>query len=84
MCNTYLFSTLQCQTLLEPIELKVLQLKYEQGFNDRTIARKLKVSERTIRNYWARIQAALQIKDDDEKDLKVAIGLAARKLGLIT
>lgn len=82
MCKT-LPSALQCQSFVEPLELKVLQLRYEQGFNDRAIARKLKVSDRTIRNYWMRIQATLQIKDDNEKDTKVAIGLAARKFGLI-
>lgn len=63
--------------------LKLLYLRYQEGFNDREIARKLNISDRTIRNYWSRIQDALSIPDNPDKDTKILIGIEARKLGLI-
>ena len=63
--------------------LKLLYLRYQEGFNDRAIASKLQVSDRTIRNYWTQIQQTFDIKDDPEKDAKVLIGIAARRIGLI-
>lgn len=64
--------------------LNVLTLKYQEGLSDREIARQLGVSDRTVRNYWLRIQDALQVIDDNQKDLRVQIQLAAREAGLIT
>lgn len=64
--------------------LKLLYLRYQKGFNDRAIAAKLEVSDRTIRNYWTQIQEALDIKNDPNRDTKVLIGIEARKIGLIS
>ena len=63
--------------------LQVLTLKYEEGLSDRAIAQAMNVSDRTIRNYWARIQDALNVYDDPNKDLRMQIQSAARKAGLI-
>ena len=40
-------------------------------------------SLRTIRNYWVRIQEALNIIEHPDKDIRVQIELKARELGLI-
>ena len=63
--------------------LQVLVLKYEKGLSDKAIAQAMGISDRTVRNYWTRIQDALGIYDDIQQDLKVQIQIAARQAGLI-
>lgn len=63
--------------------LQVLKLKYQDGLSDRAIAHKMKISDRTVRNYWTRIQDALQVYDDPDRDLRIQIQMAARKAGFI-
>ena len=67
----------------DPQWRELLRLRFEYGYNDRAIARKLGVSDRTIRNYWVRIQEALEINYDPDKDIRVQIELKAREIGLI-
>ncbi|EDX83891.1 response regulator receiver domain protein [Synechococcus sp. PCC 7335] len=68
----------------DPKWLKVIELKYQEGLSDQAIARRLGVSDRTVRNYWTRIQDALQVYDDPSQDLRVQIQLAARRAGFIS
>ncbi len=63
--------------------LEVLTLKFQQGLSDRAIRERLGIGERTLRNYWIRIQDAMGILDDPDMDVRVQIELAARKTGLI-
>lgn len=63
--------------------LEVLTLKFQQGLSDRAIRERMGIGERTLRNYWIRIQDALGILDDPDMDVRVQIELAARKAGLI-
>lgn len=63
--------------------LKVLKLKYQEGLSDKAIAKLMGISDRTIRNYWIRIQDWLGIYDHPDQDLRVQIQIAARKAGLI-
>ncbi|MEM9945229.1 MAG: response regulator transcription factor [Cyanobacteria bacterium P01_D01_bin.36] len=63
--------------------LQVLVLKYEEGLSDRAISQVMGISDRTVRNYWNRIQDALNVYDDPQKDLRLQIQQAARKAGLI-
>ena len=63
--------------------LKVLKLKYQEGLSDKAIAKLMGISDRTIRNYWIKIQDWLGICDHPDQDLRVHIQLAARKAGLI-
>ena len=63
--------------------IEMLTLKFEQGLTDQAIAKRMSVSDRTVRNYWLRLQDALGIHDEPEKDLKIQIEIAARKIGLI-
>jgi DNA-binding NarL/FixJ family response regulator len=64
--------------------LEVLALKFQQGRSDRAIRERLGISERTLRNYWIRIQDALGIPDDPDQDVRIQIELIARKTGLIS
>ena len=61
----------------------MLVLKYEEGLSDRAISQVMGISDRTVRNYWNRIQDALNVYDDPQKDLRLQIQQAARKAGLI-
>ncbi|MEO0491123.1 MAG: response regulator transcription factor [Cyanobacteria bacterium J06635_15] len=63
--------------------LEVLKLKYQEGLSDKAIAKAMGISDRTIRNYWVRIQDGLSVYDDPNKDLRIQIQIAARKAGLI-
>ena len=63
--------------------LELLQLKFKEGLTDKAIAKRMSVSERTIRNYWIRIQDTLGIYDDPDKDIRVQIEIEARKMELI-
>ncbi|MGB7087640.1 MAG: response regulator transcription factor [Phormidesmis sp.] len=63
--------------------LRVLELKYQKGLSDKAIAKAMGMSDRTVRNYWIRIQDALSIYADPNQDLRIQIQLAARKAGLI-
>ena len=61
----------------------MLHLRFEEGLTDKAIAKRMGTSDRTIRNYWIRIQDALLIGDDPDRDLRVQIELEARRIGLI-
>ncbi|MBD2211934.1 response regulator transcription factor [Calothrix sp. FACHB-156] len=63
--------------------LEVLMLKFQEGLTDKAIAERMQVSDRTIRNYWIRLQDALGVCDEPDKELRIQIEIAARKLGLI-
>ncbi|MCU0570581.1 MAG: hypothetical protein MUF49_28900 [Oculatellaceae cyanobacterium Prado106] len=63
--------------------IEVLILKFQEGLSDRAIRDRMGIAERTLRNYWIRIQDALGIPDDPDLDIRVRIELEARKSGLI-
>ncbi|MEM9090121.1 MAG: hypothetical protein AAGC93_15385 [Cyanobacteria bacterium P01_F01_bin.53] len=63
--------------------LEVLKLKFQEGLSDSAIARRLDVSDRAIRHYWRRIQQALNVSDDPDKDQHIQIEQAAREAELI-
>lgn len=81
--SVYLPSEVRSRPEFDEKWLEVLRLKYQEGISDRAIAERLGITDRTIRNYWVRIQDALGVYDDPERDLRVQIELAARRAGLI-
>ncbi len=74
---------LRSRGAFEPTWLQVLHYRFEEGFTDHSIAKKLGVSDRTIRNYWVRIQDCLGIHDEPGIDSRTKIEIEARRLGLI-
>lgn len=81
--SIYLPPQLRSRTEFDPKWLEVLALKFNEGLTDKAIAGRMHLSDRTIRNYWIRLQDALDIYDEPGKELRIQIEIAARKLGLI-
>jgi DNA-binding NarL/FixJ family response regulator len=81
--------TKDLQTGLEvkPEWIEVLRLAFQEGLQDRAIASRMSVSERTVRHYWTKIQDVLGIyPEDDKKDgknIRIQTEIRARKAGLI-
>lgn len=63
--------------------IEVLMLKFRVGLTDKAIAEQMNLKERTVRNYWLRLQDALGVYEEAGKDSKIQIELAARQIGLI-
>lgn len=63
--------------------VSALKLKFHQGLTDKAIAKKMKVSDRTIRNYWVRLQDSLGIPDDPDKDPRIEAWRIVYELGLV-
>lgn len=81
--SIYLPAEVRLQAEFAPRWTQLLGLKYHDALSDRAIARTMGLSDRTIRNYWNRIQDALNIYDNPDKDIRVQIQLAAKQAGLI-
>ena len=72
---------------LKPEWLDVLSLAFEEGLQDKVIAEKMHLHERTIRAYWTKIQDALNVYPDnckeEGKNMRIQTEIIARKEGLI-
>ncbi|MBN8564226.1 MAG: response regulator transcription factor [Leptolyngbya sp. UWPOB_LEPTO1] len=68
---------------IKPEWLQLLKLAFEKGLTDQAIAQEMRVSERTVRNYWTQIQDALGVYPDPGKNLRVQTQVRAREEGLI-
>lgn len=73
------------QTGLEvkPEWLTVIALAFDEGLQDKAIAERMCVSERTVRHYWTKVQDALGVYPDDGKNIRVQTQMRAREEGLI-
>lgn len=81
--SIYLPTQVRSRPEFERKWLELLKLKFQQGLTDKAIAEIMAVSDRTVRNYWLRIQDALEIYYEPDKDVQVQIELEARKIGLL-
>jgi DNA-binding NarL/FixJ family response regulator len=61
----------------------LLELAFNECLTDKEIAKKMCIGERTVRNYWTKIQDALEIYPEDEKNLRLQTEKKAREIGLI-
>lgn len=68
---------------IKPEWMRVLELAINEGLNDKTIAKEMNVAERTVRNYWAKLQDVLGVYQEDGKILRIQTELRAREEGLI-
>ncbi|MEL7332278.1 MAG: response regulator transcription factor [Cyanobacteria bacterium J06560_2] len=68
---------------LRPEWLQLLQLAFTQGLQDRTIAKQMNIAERTVRRYWASVQAALNVSPAPGTNIRIQTGIYARAAGLI-
>lgn len=74
---------LKTELEMKPEWLEVLTLAFDQGLQDKAIAKHLKVSDRMVRHYWQKIQDVLGIYPEDEKNLRILTFKRAREEGLI-
>lgn len=81
--SVYLPQSVKSRPELHAKWVELLHLRFHEGLNDKAIAKRMGTSDRTIRNYWIRIQDALLIGDDPDKDLRIQIEIEARRIGLI-
>lgn len=81
--SIYMSTELRSRPEFDRKWIEVLTLKFQEGLTDKAIAQRMKVSDRTVRNYWIRLQDSLGVYDEPGKELKIQIEIAARKIGLI-
>ncbi len=63
--------------------MAVLKLAFHEGLQDKAIAKRIHVRERTVRHYWTKIQDALEVYPEEGKNIRIQTELRARQLGLI-
>lgn len=68
---------------VKPEWLEVLQLAFGDGLQDKAIAERMSVSERTVRHYWTKVQDALSVYPDSGKNIRIQTEIRAREEGLI-
>lgn len=72
---------------VRPEWLQVLELAFQEGLQDKAIAERLHVTERTVRHYWSKIQDVLGIYPEESKkegkNLRVLTEIRAREAGLV-
>ena len=73
---------LKVDLAIKPEWLEVLELAAD-GLQDRAIAKQMNSHERTVRNYWTKLQDALDIYPEEDKNLRVLTLKKAREEGLL-
>lgn len=68
---------------MKPEWLEVLNLAFHHGLQDRAIAERMKVSERSVRHYWTKIQDALDVYPDEGINIRIQTEIRAREEGLL-
>lgn len=72
---------------VKPDWLTVLKLAFHEGLQDRAIAKRMQVSERTVRHYWTKIQDVLDVYPEEDKqdgkNIRIQTEIRAREEGLI-
>ena len=52
---------------MKPEWLQVLQLAFQESLQDKAIAERMNVGERTVRHYWSKIQDVLDVYPDERQ-----------------
>jgi len=68
---------------VKPEWLQVLILAFQEGLQDKAIAERMNVSERSVRHYWTKVQDALDVYPDVGKNIRIQTEIRAREEGLI-
>ena len=68
---------------IKPEWLQVLTLAFQEGLQDKVIAERICVSERTVRHYWTKVQDALDVYPEDGKNIRIQTEIRAREEGLL-
>lgn len=68
---------------IKPQWLNLLDLAFGEGLQDKEIAKRLCVAERTVRHYWTKIQDVLEVYPEDGRNIRIQTEKRAREEGLI-
>lgn len=68
---------------VKPEWLDVLKLAFQEGLQDKAIAERMNVAERTVRHYWSKIQDVLGVYPEEGKNIRIQTEMRAREEGLI-
>ncbi|MBS3026595.1 MAG: response regulator transcription factor [Dolichospermum sp. DET50] len=68
---------------VKPKWLKVLNLAFEEGLQDKAIAENMCISERMVRHYWSKLQDVLNVYPEEGKNIRIKTEIKARAEGLI-
>ncbi|MGL6341314.1 MAG: LuxR C-terminal-related transcriptional regulator, partial [Waterburya sp.] len=63
--------------------LSLLELAFNECLTDKEIAKQMNIAERTVRNYWTKIQDVLEVYPDNDKNLRLQTEKKAQEIGLI-
>lgn len=63
--------------------LQVIDLAFQEGLQDKVVAEKMGVSERTVRHYWTKIQDVLNVYPEPGKNIRIQTERRAREEGFI-
>ena len=83
LTHTKDIKSIQAGLEFKPEWLKVLELAYQEGLQDKAIADRLNVSERMVRHYWTKLQDALNVYPEEGKNIRIQTEMRAREEGLI-
>jgi DNA-binding NarL/FixJ family response regulator len=68
---------------VSPDLLKLLNLAFKEGLQDKAIAQRMNIVESTVRKYWNRVQDKLNVYPEDGKNIRIQTEIAARAAGLL-
>lgn len=68
---------------LRPEWLELLRLAFQEGLTDKAIAQRMNVAEKTVQNYFSKVQDVLEIYREEGHNLRSQTARKAREVGLI-
>ena len=80
---TYVHHELRSSLEVKPEWLDMLQLAFQQGLQDKAIAERMNIAERTVRHYWKKVQDVLGVYPEEGINMRIQTGIRAREEGLI-
>ena len=80
-----IFTPKEMRTGLELKEewLTLLELAFNDCLKDKEISKRMNIGERTVRNYWTKIQDLLEVYPEEDKNMRIQTESRAREVGLI-
>ncbi|NES22967.1 MAG: response regulator transcription factor [Symploca sp. SIO3E6] len=68
---------------IKPEWLEVLTLAFQEELQDKAIAARMQISNRTVLHYWTKIRDVLGVYSEDGKNLRIQTEMRAREQGFI-
>jgi DNA-binding NarL/FixJ family response regulator len=79
----YLSRDMKLGLEFKPEWLELLRLAFQEGLTDKMIAKRMNVSEKTVQNYFHKVQDVLEVYTEEGQNLRIQTGNRARQAGLI-